>query len=137
MSWPEELRGMIVELTHESSNSNPPTMLHTMLHIPVWAVPVACILLVAIRLIHNRYGHGLKSIPGPFLASCTDLWRFYIVLGRRPEVAHVKLHEKHGSFVRLGPNVVSISDPEALRVVYGLPATFMKASQMYSYLYQV
>lgn len=32
-----------------------------------------------VRLLHNRYGHGLSSIPGPFLASLTDFWRLFLV----------------------------------------------------------
>ncbi len=45
---------------------------------------------------------------------------------RRPEVEHIKLHEKHGDVVRLGPNSLSFSDPKALKTIYGLNKGFTK-----------
>lgn len=80
------------------------------------------------KLLYNVYGGGLSAIPGPLLASCTDLWRVFVVWGRRPEVAHVKLHQKHGNIVRLGPRNVIISDPSALPIVYGTSTGFTKSN---------
>jgi hypothetical protein len=77
-------------------------------------------------LISNRFNHGLNRYPGPFLASLTDWWRFWIVYKRRPEVEHIRLHEKHGDVVRLGPNALSFSDPKALKTIYGLNKGFTK-----------
>ncbi|RSL51504.1 hypothetical protein CEP54_011364 [Fusarium duplospermum] len=79
------------------------------------------------KLIYNRYGHGISHIPGPFLASISDLWRLYIVWGRRPDIDHVKLHKRHGKLVRLGPNAISVSDPSAIRQIYGLASGFKKS----------
>jgi hypothetical protein len=81
---------------------------------------------LAAYLISNRFNHGLNKYPGPFLASLTDWWRFWIVYKRRPEVEHIRLHEKHGDVVRLGPNVLSFSDPKALKTIYGLNKGFTK-----------
>jgi hypothetical protein len=77
-------------------------------------------------LIINRFNNGLNRYPGPFLASLTDWWRFWIVYKRRPEVEHIRLHEKHGDVVRLGPNALSFSDPKALKTIYGLNKGFTK-----------
>ena len=77
-------------------------------------------------LINNRFHHGLNIYPGPFLASITDWWRFWIVYNRRPEVEHIKLHAKHGDIVRLGPNSLSFADPKALKSIYGLNKGFTK-----------
>jgi hypothetical protein len=77
-------------------------------------------------LVNNRFNRGLNKHPGPFLASITDWWRFWIVLRRRPEVHHIKLHAKHGDIVRLGPNALSFSDPQALKTIYGLNKGFTK-----------
>jgi len=77
-------------------------------------------------LVSNRFNHGLNKYPGPFLASLTDWWRFWIVYGRRPEVEHIRLHENHGDVVRLGPNALSFSDPKALKTIYGLNKGFTK-----------
>lgn len=78
-------------------------------------------------LLRNRYHNGLNKYPGPFLASLTDWWRFFDVYKQRPEVTHLALHKKHGKIVRLGPNVLSFSDPEALKTIYGLNKGFIKS----------
>ncbi|KAK3692953.1 cytochrome P450-like protein [Podospora appendiculata] len=79
-------------------------------------------------LLKNRYHNGLNKYPGPFLASVTDWWRFVDVYRRRPEKTHIALHEKHGSVVRLGPNALSFSDPDALKTIYGLNKGFIKSN---------
>ncbi|CCC06644.1 hypothetical protein SMACR_00669 [Sordaria macrospora] len=78
-------------------------------------------------LVRNRYHNGLNKYPGPFLASLTDWWRFIDVYKRRPEVTHIALHKKHGPIVRLGPNTLSFSDPEAIKTIYGLNKGFVKS----------
>jgi hypothetical protein len=83
-------------------------------------------LLAAAYLFRNRYQKGLAKYPGPFLASLTDLWRFFDVYGRRPERTHIRLHEKHGDIVRLGPNALSFGSPEALKAIYGPNKGFVK-----------
>ena len=97
--------------------------------LPTWTLPLTCVVVLAIRLTHNRFGYGITAIPGPVLAPYTDLWRLLLVRSRRPEVAHIRLHEKHGALVRLGPNVVSVSDPEAIKIIYGLASGFSKVSK--------
>ncbi|KAL8400961.1 hypothetical protein RB594_001113 [Gaeumannomyces avenae] len=82
---------------------------------------------LAAWLVRNRYHNGLNKYPGPLLASFTDLWRFWDVYGRRPEVTHRKLHAKYGDVVRLGPNMLSISDPKAVKAIYGLNKGFVKS----------
>ena len=88
------------------------------------------VLLVALTayLVWNRFYHGLQRYPGPFLASVTDWWRFFDVLGRRPETTHINLHKQHGDIVRLGPNTLSFANPAALGTIYGLNKGFVKVS---------
>ncbi|KAF4547698.1 Cytochrome P450-like protein 6 [Elsinoe fawcettii] len=78
-------------------------------------------------VIRNKYSGGLNSVPGPFLASCTNWWRLFVVWGRRPDLAHIGLHGKYGSVVRIGPRTVSVSDPSALKTIYALNAGFIKS----------
>jgi len=92
--------------------------------------PAVLVLAITAYLIKNRFNRGLNKYPGPFLASLTDWWRFYDVSKRRPEVTHIKLHEKHGDVVRLGPNVLSFSDPKALKTIYGLNKGFTKVKSI-------
>ncbi|PWY65419.1 pisatin demethylase [Aspergillus eucalypticola CBS 122712] len=75
--------------------------------------------LAVAKLLHNRFGKGISHIPGPFLASFSDLWLF-IHYYRRQGLTERDLHNKYGSpLIRLGPNTVSVGDPVALKVVYG------------------
>ncbi|MCJ1301746.1 hypothetical protein MMC08_004547 [Hypocenomyce scalaris] len=90
-----------------------------------WATAVA--IAIVAWLVRNRFNHGLQKYPGPVLASLTNWWRFWDVLGRRPDITHVKLHRQHGDIVRLGPNVLSFADPKALKTIYGLNKGFTKS----------
>jgi hypothetical protein len=85
--------------------------------------------------LHNKYGHGIANIKGPWLAAYTDLWRAWLVWGRRPERTHIALHEKYGPIVRLGPKTVSVSDPETIKIIYALNAGFVKVSLSSPFLF--
>ncbi|KAL2150645.1 hypothetical protein VTH82DRAFT_7208 [Thermothelomyces myriococcoides] len=89
--------------------------------------PSILVTVIVAWLVRNRYHNGLNKYPGPFLASLTDWWRFFDVYGRRPERSHIALHKKYGPVVRLGPNTLSFSDPEALKTIYGLNKGFIKS----------
>ncbi|KAL8696706.1 MAG: hypothetical protein Q9201_007523 [Fulgogasparrea decipioides] len=78
-------------------------------------------------LVKNFFNHNLHVYPGPFLASLTDWWRFFDVLGRRPETTHINLHRRYGHVVRLGPNTLSFADPDALGAIYGPNKGFTKS----------
>ncbi|KAI1129863.1 cytochrome P450 [Nemania abortiva] len=70
----------------------------------------------------------LRSVPGPFLARCGDLWYLWHVKRGHWEMRNIELHKKHGAIVRYGPNRYSISDPEALNTIYGHGTRFAKSS---------
>lgn len=85
-------------------------------------------LVLIVRLISLHYYHGLHKYNGPFLASLTDFWRLchaYRNSNREP-MRHV--HEKYGDVVRMGPNVLSFRQPEAIRDIYGPRKHFQKVS---------
>lgn len=88
--------------------------------------PAVCLIGVVLWVLKNRYNKGLHRYPGPLFASITDWWRLYDVYGRRSEVTHRALHKKYGDVVRLGPNMLSFSDPQALKTIYGLNKGFTK-----------
>ncbi|KAL8727455.1 MAG: hypothetical protein Q9166_006043 [cf. Caloplaca sp. 2 TL-2023] len=90
-----------------------------------WLAAVLFILVA--YLVKNRLNRGLQKYPGPFLASLTDWWRLFDVLGRRPDMTHIKLHKQHGDIVRLGPNTLSFANPAALGTIYGLNKGFIKS----------
>lgn len=59
------------------------------------------------------------AIPGPVAAKFSDFWLVrQSMKGKRFEVVH-DLHKKHGKFVRIAPNHVSIADPNCLDSIYG------------------
>lgn len=95
-----------------------------------WTLPLLCGVALVARIIYNKYGYGISGIPGPFLASWTDLWRFFTVWGGHAERVHIDLHAKLGSMVRLGPNCVSVSEPEAIKVIYGLASGYVKVQEI-------
>jgi hypothetical protein len=88
-----------------------------------------CLYIVAFRLVYNVWNYfrsSLKNIPGPFLAKLTNLWRLVLVSGRQSPLTFRKLHDRHGSIVRIGPNVLSLADPQWIKVVYAVRGGFEK-----------
>ena len=78
----------------------------------------------------SYFNRGLHKYPGPFLASFTDCWRFWDVWGRRPDITQIRLHRENGDIVRLGPNTLSFSNPEALKDIYGHNKGFTKVDKL-------
>ncbi|KAJ5112538.1 benzoate 4-monooxygenase cytochrome P450, partial [Penicillium argentinense] len=72
-----------------------------------------------------------KVLPGPIPTSFTNIWRMQDVFNGRCDVTHNKLHRKHGPAVRMGPNVLSLSDPNLISQVYNTKSPWLK-SDMYN-----
>lgn len=62
----------------------------------------------------------LASVPGPFWARWSPAWMIYHSLKGDMHRKMIELHDKYGGIVRTGPYEVSISDPDAIQVIYGL-----------------
>ncbi|KAI9508525.1 cytochrome P450 monooxygenase pc-bph [Russula earlei] len=86
---------------------------------PAFVVAVIPTLVILVHLVPWLVDpHGLRSFPGPLVARFSDLWLGRVAQqGHRSQVVH-KMHEKYGTFVRIAPNHLSVSDPAALQVVY-------------------
>lgn len=82
---------------------------------------IAGLLAVAIftLCVWRRYFSAISDIPGPFVASFTRLWHIQRILKGDQNLELIRLHQKHGHFVRIAPNEVSISHPDAVRKVLG------------------
>ncbi|KAJ5197949.1 pisatin demethylase [Penicillium cinerascens] len=95
-----------------------------------WKIYVVCILLaaVALHLLRNRFKHGLRDIPGPTAAKYTRLWKLHSVWKGDHHNTAIELHRKYGSLVRIGPKHVSVGDPDAIPVIYGLNKGFTKTA---------
>ena len=92
----------------------------------VWALPAVLASAGLCYVIYQRFGSCLSSIPGPFLASLTDLWRLIVVEHGRFDLANKALHDKYGDLVRVGPNCISVADPREIRNIYGITRLFQK-----------
>ncbi|ETI21441.1 hypothetical protein G647_07788 [Cladophialophora carrionii CBS 160.54] len=69
--------------------------------------------LLFVRPLWRRYSSPLRQFPGPFIASCTRAWKVWSTWTGHTEQHHIALHQKYGPVVRIAPNEVSFSNPEA------------------------
>lgn len=69
----------------------------------IWIVSLVC------RGLYNVFFHPLAKFPGPRASGITEWWKTYIEVVKQESMVHllVKLHEKYGDIVRVGPNEVS------------------------------
>ena len=93
----------------------------------VKAIGLGAVLLVT-RYVLAYLQSPLKSIPGPFLAKFSDIWRFLNHYGQTHIETQRKLHEQHGDIVRLGPNTVSVADASLIKTIYNTRGTYLKVS---------
>lgn len=68
----------------------------------------------------------MRKFPAPSYAGVSSLWRILHNLQKRHYLAIHQAHEKYGTHVRIAPNHVSISDPQAMNDIYGHGANFLK-----------
>ncbi|KAK3385172.1 cytochrome P450 [Podospora didyma] len=96
-----------------------PTIMSNVLSTNVTPASLLTLVLVAVVsvAIKRRYFSPLSHIPGPFLASVTRLWQVAtLIQGDSIGVFH-KLHQKHGPFVRVAPNEVSVCHRDGPRKI--------------------
>jgi hypothetical protein len=88
-------------------------------------------IVLAIHALVTYLRSPLKNIPGPFLARFSNVWRLFSHYNQTHIDTQRALHKKHGDFVRLGPNTVSIADASLLKTIYSTRGTFKKVSTLY------
>ena len=71
---------------------------------------------------------GLQRFPGPILAKFSNIWRLIETWKGHYEKVVQNLHSQYGDVVRIGPNILSLRDPEAIESVYGIKADLPKVS---------
>lgn len=85
--------------------------------LPEWApLVVAALTSLLIYIVASTFisWRRLRHIPGPPLASFSSLWSFLTVLGGQCDVELSGAQEKYGKIMRIGPNAISVYDPETL-----------------------
>ncbi|KAJ5471015.1 Cytochrome P450, partial [Penicillium desertorum] len=68
-----------------------------------------------------------SHVPGPFLVSISNVPRLLWARSGSAHETHIRLHQKYGSLVRLGPNAVSVGDPREISKMYGIRSSFGKS----------
>ncbi|KAF2755430.1 cytochrome P450 [Pseudovirgaria hyperparasitica] len=76
-------------------------------------------LLSSAQRIYNIYFHPLSKFPGPWYRSAFHFpYHYEQIKGHAPH-NYIKLHEKHGPVVRIGPDQLSFTCSQAYKDIYG------------------
>ncbi|KIV83964.1 hypothetical protein PV11_05944 [Exophiala sideris] len=84
------------------------------------------VLVVIARGLYKKYASPLRSVPGPFLASCSRLWKVWSTYNGHTELDHIALHKKYGPVVRTAPNEVSFGTCNAAKDIFAVGKGFHK-----------
>ncbi|UKZ82890.1 hypothetical protein TrVFT333_010690 [Trichoderma virens FT-333] len=72
-----------------------------------------------IRILQNRVFHPLRSVPGPWLNSLSELPAAIALVKGDQHLYYKSLHEKYGLVVRVSPNELSFIGTDAREEIYG------------------
>ncbi|TVY91232.1 Cytochrome P450 monooxygenase [Lachnellula willkommii] len=99
------------------------------------STPRAVVLLSIVVLVgyifYQCFFHPLAAYPGPFLAKVTDVWQVYQFLSLKQPYNLTQLHERHGPFVRYGPDKLSVTSEDAIPLVYQKGGKSMPKTEFY------
>ena len=94
-------------------------------------VPLAILSLAfLIAILRVRHRKGLRTLPGPFLASISSLDRLITAASGKQFTKHLEYHRFYGPLVRVGPRHVSFSDADLIPAVYGIKSRFTKVTYL-------
>ncbi|KAK0667055.1 cytochrome P450 [Cercophora samala] len=93
------------------------------------AIQVVALLFGLINFCVSTYRSWVRhhKVPGPFFAAISNLPRLRWAWSGGAHHAHMQLHDRYGSLVRLGPNCISVGDPEELQKIYGTGVNLKKS----------
>ncbi|KAI1322478.1 benzoate 4-monooxygenase cytochrome P450 [Xylariaceae sp. FL0255] len=83
---------------------------------------------------YRLYFHRLAKFPGPRLVSLTKLWHVWKCRDSKNHEVLTDWHQAYGTFVRTGPNELTIFHPSALEVLDG-PKNHNQRSDWYDILF--
>ncbi|KAJ7237942.1 cytochrome P450 [Mycena rebaudengoi] len=77
------------------------------------------LLCLSISLYRLSPWHPLARFPGPRLAHLSKWWMVYHIIfrGGRHRILQ-QLHARHGAWIRMGPNEISVNLPSSIRPIY-------------------
>jgi hypothetical protein len=100
---------------------------HSIESLPLsYMIPGILITFILAFLLKRRYLSPLRRFPGPFWASVTRWWLVHQIFRGDHEKTMLRLHAKYGPIIRISPFEVAISDPEAIKTIYGHTSNFTK-----------
>ncbi|KAI1153993.1 cytochrome P450 [Nemania diffusa] len=70
----------------------------------------------------------LAIFPGPLAAKLSKGWRAYVTYRGHWHRDLIALHQRHGPVVRIGPNELSVGDPEAFLQIYRANKAYAKSA---------
>lgn len=91
------------------------------LSLSTWIIailPASIALYWVVWIVYTRTLHPLASVPGPFWASVSRTWYMYRIYAGDSHSVQRRLHEQFGPIIRIAPDEVVTTDPEALRKIY-------------------
>lgn len=95
-------------------------------------LPTSILIPIVLICLYRIFVHPLASVPGPLVAKCTSLWQIlHSYLGDECTAVQA-LHRRYGKVVRIGPNMVDISDGAALGPIYVERGGFPKPSSYHN-----
>ncbi|PYI01307.1 cytochrome P450 [Aspergillus sclerotiicarbonarius CBS 121057] len=77
--------------------------------------------------LYRAFLHPLRQFPGPIGARLFGFWLPAKLLYRPLYQVLEELHRTYGPFVRIGPSDLSITNPEAVNIVYGFRSACTKS----------
>lgn len=93
---------------------------------PVIAITSVLVLCLQPIISHLRDSKHLRRFPSPSYAGLSSIWRIHKNLHYKHYLAIHEAHKELGTHVRIAPNHVSVSDPQALQDIYGHGAGLLK-----------
>ncbi|KAK7473102.1 hypothetical protein VKT23_001203 [Stygiomarasmius scandens] len=101
------------------------------LSLPTLLIPVSA--WFAAVSFYRLFLHPLRNFPGPWLAAVTEYYAGYYDLVKGGQLLfHIQqLHVQYGPVVRIGPNTLHFSEPQAFADIYTHGTSFLKSGQLY------
>jgi hypothetical protein len=96
----------------------------------VISVLITLVLVWVARTIYIGFQPGLRGIPGPWSARFSNFVRFELVWAGKAHENYRELHKTYGAIVRTAPNVVDISDPKMIPIIYGINSKYNKVGAL-------
>ncbi|KAI2625690.1 cytochrome P450 [Hypoxylon sp. NC1633] len=85
---------------------------------------ISAIIILFVTSVKSWY--RLRNVPGPFITSFSSWWMVRHSVGARFHVLLADAANEYGSVVRIGPNEVVCSNPDALRQMSAVRSPFTK-----------